>query len=126
MLDPRQRSAPVWTIRSVAVRSRDGPQRIAQVYRRLLAPPRCDGAGGAGCGPKPFRPGPRASAPPAGGGGGGRRRHRRASRAATPSPRGDDLMRVAAIYARVSTERQERQQTIDSQLAVLRRWAEAG
>jgi hypothetical protein len=46
MLDPRQRSAPVWTIRSVAVRSRDGPQRIAQVYRRLLAPPRCDGAGG--------------------------------------------------------------------------------
>jgi site-specific DNA recombinase len=34
-------------------------------------------------------------------------------------------MRVAAIYARVSTERQERQQTIDSQLAVLRRWAEA-
>ena len=40
MLDPRQRSAPVWTIRSVAVRSRDGPQRIAQVYRRLLAPPR--------------------------------------------------------------------------------------
>src|SRR3954454_13843663 len=32
-------------------------------------------------------------------------------------------MRVA-IYARVSTERQERQQTIDSQLAVLRRWAE--
>jgi hypothetical protein len=46
MLDPRQRSAPVWTIRSVAVRSRDGPQRIAQVYQRLLAPPRCDGAGG--------------------------------------------------------------------------------
>ena len=34
-------------------------------------------------------------------------------------------MRVAAIYARASTERQERQQTIDSQLAVLRRWAEA-
>ena len=30
----------------------------------------------------------------------------------------------AAIYARVSTERQERQQTIDSQLASLRRWAE--
>ena len=38
MLDPRQRSAPVWTIRSVAVRSRDGPQRVARVYRRLLAP----------------------------------------------------------------------------------------
>ena len=45
MLDPRQRSVPVWTIRSVAVRSRDGPQRVAQVYRRLLAPPRCDTAG---------------------------------------------------------------------------------
>ena len=28
----------------------------------------------------------------------------------------------AAIYARVSTERQERQQTIDSQLAALRAW----
>lgn len=28
-----------------------------------------------------------------------------------------------AIYARVSTERQERQQTIDSQLAALRAWA---
>ena len=33
----------------------------------------------------------------------------------------------AAIYARVSTERQERQQTIDSQIAALRAWAqEAG
>ena len=30
----------------------------------------------------------------------------------------------AAIYARVSTERQERQQTIDSQLAALSAWAE--
>src|SRR5919202_766817 len=29
----------------------------------------------------------------------------------------------AAIYVRVSTERQERQQTINSQLAVLRTWA---
>src|SRR5215213_5772159 len=29
----------------------------------------------------------------------------------------------AAIYARVSTERQERQQTIDSQLTALRAWA---
>ena len=38
MLDPRQRSAPAWTVRSVAVRSRDGPRRVAQVYRRLLAP----------------------------------------------------------------------------------------
>lgn len=31
----------------------------------------------------------------------------------------------AAIYARVSTERQERQQTIDSQIVSLRGWAEA-
>src|SRR5215218_8062008 len=31
----------------------------------------------------------------------------------------------AAVYARVSTERQERQQTIDSQLAALRAWASA-
>lgn len=31
----------------------------------------------------------------------------------------------AAIYARVSTERQERQQTIDSQLTALRTWAKA-
>src|SRR3954451_18824717 len=31
----------------------------------------------------------------------------------------------AAIYARVSTERQERQQTITSQLAALQAWAEA-
>jgi site-specific DNA recombinase len=29
----------------------------------------------------------------------------------------------AAVYARVSTERQERFQTIDSQLAALRAWA---
>src|SRR3954465_6285959 len=32
----------------------------------------------------------------------------------------------AAIYARVSTERQGRQQTIDSQLAALRSWADNG
>jgi site-specific DNA recombinase len=31
----------------------------------------------------------------------------------------------AAVYARVSTERQERQQTIDSQLTALRAWADA-
>src|SRR5689334_8607999 len=30
-----------------------------------------------------------------------------------------------AIYTRVSTERQEREQTIESQLAVLRAWVEA-
>ncbi len=32
----------------------------------------------------------------------------------------------AALYARVSTERQERQQTIDSQFSALRAWAAAG
>ena len=32
----------------------------------------------------------------------------------------------AAVYARVSTERQERQETIASQLAALRAWAETG
>ena len=31
----------------------------------------------------------------------------------------------AAVYARVSTETQEKQQTIDSQIAELRRYAEA-
>ena len=31
----------------------------------------------------------------------------------------------AALYARVSTERQERQQTIDSQLTALRDWIRA-
>jgi hypothetical protein len=29
----------------VAVRSRDGPQRLAQIYRRLLTTPRRDAAG---------------------------------------------------------------------------------
>ncbi len=28
--------ASAWTIRSVAVRSRDGPERLDQVYRRLI------------------------------------------------------------------------------------------
>ena len=32
---------------------------------------------------------------------------------------------LVALYARVSTERQERQETIDSQLAALRAWAAA-
>ncbi len=31
----------------------------------------------------------------------------------------------AAIYARASTEKQGREQTVDSQLAALRRWATA-
>lgn len=30
--------APAWTIRSVALRTRDGPERLDQAYRRLLAP----------------------------------------------------------------------------------------
>jgi site-specific DNA recombinase len=34
-------------------------------------------------------------------------------------------MRIA-LYARVSTERQERQQTIDSQFTTLRAWVAAG
>src|SRR5215213_9089154 len=34
------------------------------------------------------------------------------------------LMRTAAIYARVSTPRQGRQQTIESQLTVLKSWAD--
>ena len=55
MLDPRQRPAPVWTIRSVAVRSCDGPRRVAQVYRRLLAP-RCDTAGSDAIEEKPAEP----------------------------------------------------------------------
>ncbi len=29
-------AAPTWTIRSVSVRTRDGPERLGQVYRRLL------------------------------------------------------------------------------------------
>jgi hypothetical protein len=34
----RPEVAPVWTIRSVALRTRDGPERLDQAYRRLLAP----------------------------------------------------------------------------------------
>ena len=30
--------APAWTIRSVALRTRDGPERLDQAYRRLLNP----------------------------------------------------------------------------------------
>jgi len=35
----RPTAAPTWTIRSVSLRTRDGPERLDQVYRRLLAPP---------------------------------------------------------------------------------------
>jgi hypothetical protein len=33
----RPTAAPTWTIRSVSVRTRDGPERLDQVYRRLLS-----------------------------------------------------------------------------------------
>lgn len=45
MPDPTRRPAPVWTIRLVAIRSRDGPSRVAQVYRRLLTPAACKEGG---------------------------------------------------------------------------------
>ena len=34
--------APAWTIRSVALRTRDGPERLDQAYRRLLSAERPD------------------------------------------------------------------------------------
>ena len=43
---PRPQTAPTWTVRSVSVRTRDGPLRLNQAYRRLLDPP-----------PAPSRPG---------------------------------------------------------------------
>jgi hypothetical protein len=33
----RPTAAPTWTIRSVSVRTRDGPERLDQAYRRLLS-----------------------------------------------------------------------------------------
>jgi len=33
---PPQSAAPAWTIRAVAVRTRDGPERLDQAYRLLL------------------------------------------------------------------------------------------
>src|SRR5690349_9787489 len=54
------------------------------------------------------------------------RRDRRSSRRPRRHPARPRRCTVrAAAYARVSTERQERQQTIDSQLSALRAWAEA-
>lgn len=32
-------AAPPWTLRSVAIRTRDGPERLEDVYRRLLLDP---------------------------------------------------------------------------------------
>ena len=43
---PRSSSAPVgpcWTVRSIPIRTRDGPDRLDQVYRRLLADPAAAG-----------------------------------------------------------------------------------
>jgi hypothetical protein len=34
----RPEVASVWKIRSVTLRTRDGPERLEQAYRRLLAP----------------------------------------------------------------------------------------
>lgn len=46
--------APVWTIRSVAVRTRDGPERLEEVYRRLLLdPPEAASADGSPCSATP-------------------------------------------------------------------------
>ena len=33
---------PTWVIRSVAVRTRDGPERLDQAYRCLMDSPSCD------------------------------------------------------------------------------------
>lgn len=81
--DPARRAARSWSIRSVVVRARDGPYRVAQVYRLLLADsgaalpaaaaPRTDQPSpGAACAtrqkepaddPAPPAPGPRTCAP---------------------------------------------------------------
>lgn len=39
---PHLAVVPTWTIRSVAVRTRDGPERLDQAYRRLLNDPAAD------------------------------------------------------------------------------------
>jgi hypothetical protein len=59
------RAAPTWVICTVAVRTRDGPERLDQVYRRLIdntpddqsqpAPAPQAGPAGAACTPKPRR-----------------------------------------------------------------------
>src|SRR3954464_11312899 len=97
---PRPTAPPVWPTRPPPVRTGAGPERLDQPYRRLLSDTPHDR-------PPDERPGT-APAPVPG---------------PVPDPRRGPMR--AAIYARVSTERQERQQTIDSQLAALRAWAEA-
>src|SRR3954467_14097463 len=130
---PRPQRAPAaraWSGRSVFVRPRDGPDRLADAYRLLAGhgtaatgdrpadpsatPP---AEGGAPCAPPPM---PRSPPPPR------PRRTRGAPRRSLRHPARRRRCTVrAAAYARVSTERQERQQTIDSQLSALRAWAEA-
>ena len=34
---PRPTAAPTWSIRSIPVRTRDGPERLDRAYRRLLS-----------------------------------------------------------------------------------------
>jgi hypothetical protein len=34
---PRLTVAPTWTIRSIPIRTRDGPERLDQAYRRLFS-----------------------------------------------------------------------------------------
>jgi hypothetical protein len=38
----RSDATPAWVIRSVAVRTRDGPERLDQAYRRLMGAPSRD------------------------------------------------------------------------------------
>jgi hypothetical protein len=41
-IGPHPTMAPVWTIRAIAVRTRDGPERLDQAYRLLLNTSRTD------------------------------------------------------------------------------------
>ena len=63
-VDQPPSTAAVWTIRSTAVRTRDGPERLDQVYRRLISHTSCHEPP-----PAPDRPlgRTRAASPPASG-----------------------------------------------------------
>jgi hypothetical protein len=53
-------AAPIWAIRSIPVRTRDGPERLDQAYRRLLNDTPPDGPPGPSTTPAPGRvPDPR-------------------------------------------------------------------
>jgi hypothetical protein len=53
-------AAPIWAIRSIPVRTRDGPERLDQAYRRLLDDTPPDGPPGPSTTPAPGRvPDPR-------------------------------------------------------------------